>query len=86
MLEDATASVRSINSQASPIGYILVSRARDRPTDRTKSEGVLPLRVYFLCVSQYFPEFYTSTLEMIRAQGAIVGWTATTAELRDALG
>jgi nicotinamidase-related amidase len=24
----------------------------------------------------YFPEFKRSTLEMIRAQGAIVGWTA----------
>jgi nicotinamidase-related amidase len=26
----------------------------------------------------YFPEFKQSTLEMIRAQGGIVGWTATT--------
>ena len=25
----------------------------------------------------YFPEFKTATLDMIRAQGAIVGWTAT---------
>ena len=34
----------------------------------------------------YFPEFKAATLAMIRAQGAIVGWTATTAELRGALG
>ncbi|PJI86317.1 nicotinamidase-related amidase [Yoonia maricola] len=29
----------------------------------------------------YFPAFKTATLDMIRAQGAIVGWTATYAEL-----
>lgn len=29
----------------------------------------------------YFPEFKAMTLAMIRAQGAIVGWTATTDEL-----
>lgn len=29
----------------------------------------------------YFPEFKAATLDMIRAQGAIVGWTATTAEI-----
>jgi nicotinamidase-related amidase len=29
----------------------------------------------------YFPEFKRATLEMIRAQGAIVGWTATCAQL-----
>jgi nicotinamidase-related amidase len=29
----------------------------------------------------YFPEFKQSTLEMIRAQGAIVGWTAPFAAL-----
>lgn len=33
----------------------------------------------------YFPEFKASTLAMIRAQGAIVGWTATTKEIRKAL-
>lgn len=33
----------------------------------------------------YFPAFKTATLEMIRAQGAIVGWTATTEELGRAL-
>lgn len=25
----------------------------------------------------YFPEFKQASLEMVRAQGAIVGWTAT---------
>ena len=25
----------------------------------------------------YFPEFKKATLEMVRAQGGIVGWTAT---------
>lgn len=33
----------------------------------------------------YFPQFKTATLEMIRAQDAIVGWTATTAEIEAAL-
>jgi nicotinamidase-related amidase len=33
----------------------------------------------------YFPEFKQATLEMIRAQGAIVGWTATCAQLAKAL-
>ena len=33
----------------------------------------------------YFPAFKTATLQMIRAQGAIVGWTATTAEILGAL-
>ncbi len=31
----------------------------------------------------YFPAFKTATLEMIRAQGAIVGWTATLAQLKE---
>ncbi len=29
----------------------------------------------------YFPEFKAATLDMIRAQGAIVGWTATTEQV-----
>jgi len=29
------------------------------------------------CTESYFPAFKAATLEMIRAQGAIVGWTAT---------
>jgi nicotinamidase-related amidase len=33
----------------------------------------------------YFPEFKKAALEMIRAQGAIIGWTATTAQLAKAL-
>jgi biuret amidohydrolase len=33
----------------------------------------------------YFPEFKAATLAMVRAQGAIVGWTATVAELLAAL-
>lgn len=33
----------------------------------------------------YFPDFKAATLEMIRAQGAIVGWTATTAQIEAAL-
>ncbi|MDF1729416.1 MAG: cysteine hydrolase, partial [Sulfitobacter sp.] len=33
----------------------------------------------------YFPAFKAATLDMIRAQGAIVGWTATCAELEAAL-
>jgi len=34
----------------------------------------------------YFPAFKAATLEMIRAQGAIVGWTAPTARIVEALG
>lgn len=33
----------------------------------------------------YFPEFKAATLDMIRAQGAIVGWTATTRDIEAAL-
>ncbi|MCI4665522.1 MAG: cysteine hydrolase [Neomegalonema sp.] len=33
----------------------------------------------------YFPEFKSATLAMIRAQGAIVGWTATTRQIAEAL-
>ena len=32
----------------------------------------------------YFPEFKSATLAMIRAQGGIVGWTATVGELAEA--
>jgi nicotinamidase-related amidase len=31
--------------------------------------------------ASYFPEFKQATLEMVRAQGGIVGWTATTAQV-----
>jgi nicotinamidase-related amidase len=34
----------------------------------------------------YFPAFKAATLDMVRAQGAIVGWTATAREVSDALG
>jgi len=33
----------------------------------------------------YYPQFKAAALDMIRAQGAIVGWTATTAEIADVL-
>ena len=33
----------------------------------------------------YFPEFKQATLKMIRAQGAIVGWTAKVSEIAEAL-
>jgi nicotinamidase-related amidase len=33
----------------------------------------------------YFPEFKTSTLAMVRAQGGIVGWTAIVADILQAL-
>jgi quercetin dioxygenase-like cupin family protein len=35
--------------------------------------------------ASYFPAFKQATLEMIRAQGAIVGWTATAAQVIQAL-
>jgi len=34
----------------------------------------------------YFPEFKAATLDMIRAQGAIVGWSATVEQVAAALG
>jgi len=33
----------------------------------------------------YFPAFKTATIEMIRAQGAIIGWTATVGQIVKAL-
>jgi nicotinamidase-related amidase len=33
------------------------------------------------CTESYFPEFKKATLAMIRAQGGIVGWTATAAQV-----
>lgn len=37
------------------------------------------------CTESYFPEFKQSTLEMVRAQGGIVGWTAPSANVLEAL-
>jgi nicotinamidase-related amidase len=37
------------------------------------------------CTESYFPAFKAAALEMIRAQGAIVGWTAPSAALHAAL-
>jgi nicotinamidase-related amidase len=34
----------------------------------------------------YFPEFKAATLAMVRAQGAIVGWTARADQIIAALG
>ena len=33
----------------------------------------------------YFPEFKSAVIQMIRAQGAIVGWTANVAEIEEAI-
>jgi len=35
--------------------------------------------------ASYFPDFKQATLAMIRAQGAIVGWTATTDQVLETL-
>ena len=32
------------------------------------------------CTESYFPQFKAATLDMVRAQGGIVGWTATSAD------
>jgi nicotinamidase-related amidase len=37
------------------------------------------------CVASYFPEFHRAALEMIQAQGAIVGWVSNAAHVVDAL-
>ncbi len=37
------------------------------------------------CTESYFPHFKAAAVEMMRAQGAIVGWTATSAQLLAAL-
>lgn len=36
--------------------------------------------------ASYFPEFKESTLEMLRAQGGIIGWTATSDDVLEAFG
>ena len=38
------------------------------------------------CTESYFPAFKAATLDMVRAQGAIVGWTAPSTALLAALG
>lgn len=37
------------------------------------------------CTESYFPEFKAAALAMVRAQGAIVGWTASSAALLEAM-
>jgi nicotinamidase-related amidase len=37
------------------------------------------------CTESYFPAFKTATLAMVRAQGAIIGWTAFGTQLLQAL-
>ncbi|WP_394787298.1 cysteine hydrolase family protein [Rhodoferax sp.] len=37
------------------------------------------------CTESYFPQFKAATLEMVRAQGGIVGWTAPSAAVLQAL-
>ena len=37
------------------------------------------------CTESYFPRFKAAAVEMLRAQGAIVGWTATSQQLLSAL-
>ena len=37
------------------------------------------------CTESYFPEFKTATLEMVRAQGGIVGWTANSASVIESM-
>ena len=38
------------------------------------------------CTESYFPHFKAAAVEMVRAQGAIVGWTAGSGDLLDAMG
>ncbi|MBK6998639.1 MAG: cysteine hydrolase [Rhodoferax sp.] len=38
------------------------------------------------CTESYFPHFKAATVEMLHAQGGIVGWTAPSAALLDVLG
>jgi biuret amidohydrolase len=37
------------------------------------------------CTESYFPEFKQSTIEMVRAQGGIVGWTGTATDILQGL-
>lgn len=39
----------------------------------------------FGATESYFPEFKKAAIDMIRAQGAIVGWTATVEQIARAL-
>jgi nicotinamidase-related amidase len=38
------------------------------------------------CTESYFPEFKLATLDMVRAQGGIVGWTSTSDQLLQSMG
>jgi nicotinamidase-related amidase len=38
------------------------------------------------CTESYFPEYKQATLDMVRAQSAIVGWTTHSAHLLQDLG
>ncbi|SFN31528.1 cysteine hydrolase family protein [Variovorax sp. OV329] len=38
------------------------------------------------CTESYFPQFKAATLEMVRAQGGIVGWTTPSSSLLSAMG
>lgn len=37
------------------------------------------------CTESYFPEFKAATLDMVRAQGGIVGWTAGSQQVIESL-
>ena len=37
------------------------------------------------CTESYFPQFKAATLDMVRAQGGIVGWTAPSTPVVQAL-
>jgi len=54
-------------------------------TAREANDRGFDLLVVADATESYFPQFKASTLEMIVAQGAIVGWTAQSTEVVDAL-
>jgi nicotinamidase-related amidase len=57
-----------------------------QPTAREANDRGYECLVLEDCVGSYFPEFQRVTLEMIKAQGGIVGWVSNSAKLLRALG
>ena len=84
---------------ATPLWQVLTARGitsssspASRPRSACRRRCARPTTAAIDCLlaedatESYFPEFKAATLAMIRAQGAIVGWTATTDQVRRALG
>ena len=54
-------------------------------TGRAPNDRVFDSVVLADCTGSYFPQFHQAALQMISAQGGIVGWVADSAALLDAI-